>query len=87
MKLSEIADAMIGFGAREAINLDGGGSTTLVMDDPQTAANDPKVMNLPCDPPPNTKEHGKERPTGNNLAVFARRREVTAQAKQSGGTP
>jgi hypothetical protein len=75
MKFGEMADAMIRFGARDAISLDGGGSTTLVMDDPQTAANEPKVMNLPCDPLPNTKEHGKERPTGNNLAVFARRKE------------
>jgi exopolysaccharide biosynthesis protein len=75
MKFCEMADAMISFGARDAISLDGGGSTTLVMDDPTTPANDPKVLNLPCDPLPNTKEHGKERPTGNNLAVFARRRE------------
>ena len=78
MKFSEMADAMIRFGARDAISLDGGGSTTFVMDDPTTAVNDPKVMNLPCDPFPNTKEtgkdHGKERPTGNNLAVFARKR-------------
>jgi hypothetical protein len=77
MKFSEMADAMIRFGARDAISLDGGGSTTFVMDDPTTPMNDPKVMNLPCDPFPNTKEsgkeHGKERPTGNNLAVFARR--------------
>ena len=76
MKFSEMADAMIRFGARDAISLDGGGSTTFVMDDPTTAANDPKVMNLPCDPPADAKEtgknHGKERPTGNNLAVFAR---------------
>ena len=78
MKFSEMADAMIHFGAKDAISLDGGGSTTFVMDDPKTAANDPKVMNLPCDPFPNAKEtgkdHGKERPTGNNLAVFARKR-------------
>jgi hypothetical protein len=77
MKFSEMADAMIRFGARDAISLDGGGSTTFVMDDPTTPMNDPKVMNLPCDPFPNTKEsgkeHGKERPTGNNLAVFAPR--------------
>jgi hypothetical protein len=77
MNFSEMADAMIRFGAWDAISLDGGGSTTFVMDDPATPANDPKVMNLPCDPFPNAKEsgkdHGKERPTGNNLAVFARK--------------
>ena len=87
MKLSELADAMIKFGARDAINLDGGGSTTLVMDDPTTKANDPQVLNLPCDPFPNSKEtgqiHGKERATGNNLAVFAKpiRKPATAKNK------
>lgn len=77
MKFSEMADAMIHFGARDAFSLDGGGSTTFVMDDPKTAVNDPKVMNLPCDPfskEMEGKEHGKERPTGNNLAIFARKR-------------
>ncbi|MDQ6749620.1 MAG: phosphodiester glycosidase family protein [Actinomycetota bacterium] len=32
LSLSELADALIGLGAREAINLDGGGSTSLVSD-------------------------------------------------------
>jgi hypothetical protein len=77
MNFSEMADAMIRFGARDAINLDGGGSTTFVMDDPKTPVNDPKLMNLPCDPFKDSKEpgkeHGKERPTGNNLAVFVRK--------------
>jgi hypothetical protein len=75
LKVSEMADILIRFGAREAINLDGGGSTTFVMDDSATPENDPKVMNLPCDPfkkENEGKEHGKERATGNNLAVFAR---------------
>ena len=82
MKFNEMADAMIHFGARDAISLDGGGSTTFVMDYPKTAVNDPKVMNLPCDPfskEMEGKEHGKERPTGNNLAVFARPREVASE--------
>jgi hypothetical protein len=90
LKFSEMADFLIGFGARDAISLDGGGSTTLVMDDPTTTANDPKVMNLPCDVFPN-KEHGKERPVGNSLAVFARKRKepgkstlVRHRAKDSG---
>jgi hypothetical protein len=75
LKVREMADVLIRFGARDAINLDGGGSTTFVMDEPATPENDPKVMNLPCDPfskEKEGKEHGKERPTGNNLAVFAR---------------
>jgi hypothetical protein len=80
MTFHEIADAMIHFGAHDAISLDGGGSTTLVMDDPTTPENDPKVLNLPCDPFPDAKktgkDHGKERPTGNNLAVFARKKEA-----------
>lgn len=69
----EMADVLIRFGARDAISLDGGGSTTFVMDDPTTAANDPRVMNLPCDLLPD-KEHGKERLVGNSLAVFAHRK-------------
>jgi hypothetical protein len=81
MTFHEMADAMIHFGAHDAISLDGGGSTTLVMDDPMTPENDPKVLNLPCDPFPDVKktgkDHGKERPTGNNLAVFARPRKAT----------
>lgn len=32
LSLAELADALIGLGAREAINLDGGGSTSLVSD-------------------------------------------------------
>jgi phosphodiester glycosidase len=87
MKFSEMADAMIRFGARDAISLDGGGSTTFVMDDPATAANDPKVMNLPCDPFPDAKktgkEHGKERPTGNNLAVFATPKKQAVMAERA----
>lgn len=68
----ELADVLIRWGARNAINLDGGGSTTLVMDDPRTAANDPRVMNLPCDKLPD-KSHGRERPVANSIAVFARK--------------
>src|SRR5262249_38286128 len=48
---------------------------TFVMDNPATPENDPTVMNLPCDPFSKAnegKEHGKERPVGNNLIVFAR---------------
>ena len=59
MKFSEMADAMIHFGAQDAISLDGGGSTTFVMDDPTTTVNDPKVMNLPCDPFPRCEEDRK----------------------------
>jgi hypothetical protein len=85
MTFHEMADAMIHFGAHDAISLDGGGSTTLVMDDPATPANDPQVLNLPCDPFRDAKQigqlHGKERPTGNNLAVFARVKSVAVGKK------
>ena len=73
LKVSEVADFLIRFGARDAINLDGGGSTTFVMDDPTTPENDPKVMNLPCDAFSKAnegKEHGKERPVGNGLSLI-----------------
>lgn len=68
----ELGDLLIRWGARDATNLDGGGSTTLVMDDPATAENDPHVVNLPCDKRPD-KTHGKERAVANSIAVFARK--------------
>jgi hypothetical protein len=52
----------------DAINLDGGGSTTLVMDNPVTSTNDPRVMNIPVGV---GNVPGSERSNGNNLAVFA----------------
>jgi len=55
---------MISHGVTNAINLDGGGSTTMVMDfydDAQAA----QVLNSPSD--------GSERAVGTNLAVFAYR--------------
>jgi phosphodiester glycosidase len=83
MKFSELADALIRWGAHDAVSLDGGGSTTFVMDDPATPANDPRVMNLPCDLLPN-KERGKERTVANNLAVFARRKAGSAKPQAAG---
>jgi hypothetical protein len=78
LTLHELAELLIRWGARDAINFDGGGSTTFVMDDPRTAANDPQVLNVPCDPLPQ-HAHGKERPVGNSLAVFAKRAEAPSQ--------
>jgi hypothetical protein len=72
MTLGELGDLLIQWGARDAISLDGGGSTTFVMDDPATPENDPKVMNLPSDKFPDGKQ-GKERAVANSLAVFARK--------------
>ena len=42
------------------------------MANPKAEKNDPRVLNVPCDPlPPHV--HGKERPVANSLAVFAKR--------------
>lgn len=54
MSLSELAATMIGLGAWDALNLDGGGSTTLVVGD--------SVVNSPSDP-------GGERAVGDVLVV------------------
>lgn len=51
------------YGVRNAINLDGGGSTTIVQRDP--AAGDLKVINRPSD--------GRERPVANVLGVSVAR--------------
>ncbi len=67
---SEMADVLIRWGAKDAINLDGGGSTTLAIDNPLTAANDPQVKNVPSDALPDSP-HGKERAVANSFAVFA----------------
>jgi hypothetical protein len=57
MSLSEVANVMIEFGATRAINLDGGGSTTLVFANPT-----PRLVNIPS---------GGERAVANNLGIFA----------------
>lgn len=68
----ELGDLMIQFGALDAINLDGGGSSTMVFADPV-----PRVVNVPVginDVP------GTERAIGNNLAVFAQANPVVHRA-------
>ncbi|MDD5089396.1 MAG: phosphodiester glycosidase family protein [Candidatus Wallbacteria bacterium] len=54
MELEELARLMLSLGCREALNLDGGGSSTLVIRN--------QLMNRPSD--------GKERPVSNALMVF-----------------
>jgi len=49
------------YGVYNAINLDGGGSTTLAMKDPITG--EPRIVNVPSDKPP--------RAVGSSLAIFA----------------
>jgi uncharacterized protein YbbC (DUF1343 family) len=58
MTLVELADFMKKFGAWDAMNFDGGGSTTLVVDG--------QVVNSPSDP-------AGERPVGNALVVVRKR--------------
>jgi|SRR6185503_15325060 len=63
MTLRELADLMLGLGARDAINLDGGGSTTMVVADPASHAL--RIVNHPSD-----KEG--ERSVGDALAIVHR---------------
>jgi hypothetical protein len=59
----ETAEWIRRLGAYNALNLDGGGSTALVIEGPDGA---PLVLNRPCGPPP-----GTERRVANHLGVFA----------------
>lgn len=61
MTLREMGDLMLALGARDAINLDGGGSTTMVFADPDSAGR-LRIANHPSD-------KGGERTVGDALAV------------------
>jgi exopolysaccharide biosynthesis protein len=64
MTAAEAADMLrCDYGVTDAISLDGGGSTTLCMADPE-----PRVVNVPCG---TDNKPATERPVGSNLAVFA----------------
>ncbi|NDL58460.1 phosphodiester glycosidase family protein [Phytoactinopolyspora mesophila] len=60
MSLTELGEFMVGLGAHEALNVDGGGSSTMVVREPATV--DHGVVNSPSD--------GVEREVANGLAVF-----------------
>jgi len=65
MRLSEVAALLIrDFGVSDALNLDGGGSTTMAMEDPEGGA---AIVNTSSDNP-------LGRAVATSLAVFARRR-------------
>ncbi|HEY4216024.1 MAG TPA: phosphodiester glycosidase family protein [Gemmatimonadaceae bacterium] len=64
MTLREMAELMLGLGSRDAINLDGGGSTTLVYADPDSSGK-LRVANHPSD------AEG-ERTVGDALAIVHR---------------
>ena len=70
MRTDELAKVMLRFGAWDAINFDGGGSTTLVMDDTDDGKADAHLVNSPSDNSSPTKP-GTERVVANSFAVFA----------------
>ena len=66
MKLSEVAELLVKEHAvHNALNLDGGGSTTLAMEDPESQ--EAKIMNVSSDNP-------NGRAVASNLAIFVMRR-------------
>jgi hypothetical protein len=62
--LTELSEIILTYGGYTALNLDGGGSTTLVMEE---ASGQPRLLNSPID----NRIPGRERPVGNHLGVFA----------------
>ena len=60
---AETAEWMRKLGAYNALNLDGGGSTALVIEGPDGS---PMTLNRPCGLPP-----GTQRRVANHLGVFA----------------
>jgi len=63
--LPELAELMREFGIWNGINLDGGGSTTLVI---RGRNGQPEVLNCPI----GNRIPGRERPVANHLGIFAR---------------
>jgi hypothetical protein len=64
--LAELAELMQSLGAQYAMNLDGGGSSTLVI---EGADGQPRVLNSPID----NYIPGRERPVANHLGISVRR--------------
>lgn len=62
--LDELAEIIIAHGGYAAMNMDGGGSSTLVM---QTENGQPALLNSPI----HKNFPGEERPVGNHLGIFA----------------
>ena len=61
--LSELADLMIALGAHDAMNLDGGGSSALVV---RGEDGKPRILNSPID----LYIPGRERPVANHLGIY-----------------
>lgn len=69
MTCHELARVLLEHGAVDAVNLDGGGSSTLVFADPAPrVVNIPIPMQMPAGAP--APKHGIERKVGNNIAIF-----------------
>jgi hypothetical protein len=68
ISLPELADIAIEYGAYQALNLDGGGSTALVIEGED---GQPAILNSPID----QYIPGHERPVANHLGVYATRTE------------
>lgn len=66
MSLQEVARFLVAHGAVDALNLDGGGSTTMAIADPR-----PRIINFPSDHKP-SGEAGEARAVGVSLGVFAK---------------
>ena len=64
--LAELAEIVTAYGGDTALNLDGGGSTTLVAQGP---GGRPVQLNSPID----NRIPGRERPVANHLGIYARR--------------
>jgi hypothetical protein len=61
--LPELADLLVDLGAHDAMNLDGGGSSTLVV---RGADGEPRILNSPID----MYIPGRERPVANHLGIY-----------------
>ena len=67
----EMADLLINhFNARDVLNVDGGGSTTFIVDDSNDGVQNARVLNSPSDGA-TTQQAGSERLVANSFAVFA----------------
>ena len=67
----EMADLLIShFNARDVLNVDGGGSTTFIVDDSNDGLQNARVLNSPSDGA-TTQHAGNERLVANSFAVFA----------------
>ncbi len=67
MSIAEMCDLLLYLGAEQALNLDGGGSSTLYISEPYKGSN---IVNYPSD---NRKfDHQGERHISNHIGVYAR---------------